>query len=171
MRSARFEQVYAAHYEPIFGYVLRRTATVEDAADVVAEVFLTAWRRIDDMPEGEQARLWLYGVARRVLANHTRALRRYGRLAARVLAEGTTVDVEAFNSDGGVAAAYDRLSHHDQDILGLTAVEGLTPAEIAKVLGCTAVSARVRLHRARSRFARELAVEGIEVSHVAARRT
>ncbi|MEV4140477.1 sigma factor-like helix-turn-helix DNA-binding protein [Dactylosporangium sp. NPDC049742] len=51
----------------------------------------------------------------------------------------------------------------DQDILGLVAVEGLTPTEIARVLGRTAVYVRVRLHRARSRFARELNAEGIEV--------
>jgi RNA polymerase sigma-70 factor (ECF subfamily) len=163
MRSARFEQAYVAHYGPIFAYALRRTETVEDASDVVAEVFLTAWRRIDDVPEGDEARLWLYGVARRTLANHARARRRYERLAARVQAQGAAAAPEISGRHGGVAVAFGRLRADDQDILGLAAVEGLTPAEIARVLGCTAVSARVRLHRARSRFARELGAEGIEV--------
>jgi RNA polymerase sigma-70 factor (ECF subfamily) len=44
--------------------VLRRTDNADDAADVIAETFLTAWRRLDEIPAGDQARLWLYGVAR-----------------------------------------------------------------------------------------------------------
>ncbi|MFF5225461.1 RNA polymerase sigma factor [Dactylosporangium sp. NPDC000521] len=164
MRSARFERAYAAHYEPIFAYVLRRTDSVQDASDVVADVFLTAWRRVDDMPDDEETVLWLYGIARRVLANHARSRRRYDRLAARVLATGTTsTATEARDPDGAVAAAFDRLRPEDQDILGLVAVEGLTPTEIARALGRPAVYVRVRLHRARSRFARELNAEGIEM--------
>src|SRR5580704_6064903 len=75
-RRRRFETIYAANCGPILGYVLRRTRNGDDAADVVAETFLTAWRRLDDVPPGDQARLWLYGVARRVLANHQRGERR-----------------------------------------------------------------------------------------------
>src|SRR6202035_3680251 len=77
-RQRRFEAVYAAHHGPILGYVLRRTSNPDDAADVIAETFLTAWRRLEDMPSDPQARLWLYGVARRVLANHHRGQRRAG---------------------------------------------------------------------------------------------
>jgi RNA polymerase sigma factor (sigma-70 family) len=165
MRSARFEREYAAHYKSIFAYALRRTADVQDAGDVVAEVFLTAWRRLDDMPEGPQALLWLYGVARRTLANHARARRRQERLTAKVHAHSVSPppDSAETDGDGSVAAAFSRLRPDDQDILGLVAVEGLSPSEVAEVLRCTAVSARVRLHRARTRFARELGAEGVEV--------
>jgi RNA polymerase sigma factor (sigma-70 family) len=166
MRSARFEREYAAHYKSIFAYALRRTADVQDAGDVVAEVFLTAWRRLDDMPEGPQALLWLYGVARRTLANHNRARQRHERLAAKVQAHSALPALgssAAYDSAGSVAAAFGRLRPDDQDILGLVAVEGLTPAEVAEVLGCTAVNARVRLHRARTRFARELSAEGVDL--------
>ena len=51
----RFEQVYAVHHAAILGYVLRRTGNADDAADVIAETFLTAWRRIDDVPAAEAA--------------------------------------------------------------------------------------------------------------------
>lgn len=68
----RFRVLYAAHLNAILGYALRRVAAPEDAADVVAETFLIAWRRCADVPPGGEARLWLYGVARRVLANHVR---------------------------------------------------------------------------------------------------
>jgi hypothetical protein len=49
----------------ILGYALRRTTSPDDAADILAETFLTAWRRLDELPSGEEAGLWLYGVARR----------------------------------------------------------------------------------------------------------
>lgn len=166
MRSARFEREYAAHYKAIFAYALRRTADVQDAGDVVAEVFLTAWRRLDDMPEGRQALLWLYGVARRTLANHDRARRRHERLAAKVQAHSAAPvwdSSAAEGSAGSVAAAFGRLRPDDQNILGLVAVEGLTPAEVAEVLGYSTVNARVRLHRARARFARELNSEGVDL--------
>src|SRR5256714_11167773 len=78
--SERFRSLYEANYHLILGYALRR-ADAADAADVVAETFTTAWRRLRDVPEGEEARLWLYGVARRVLANQRRAERRRLRLA------------------------------------------------------------------------------------------
>src|SRR5262249_40299064 len=69
-RRRRFEQIYAANHAAITGYVLRRTDNPDDAADVIAETFLTCWRRLGDVPDGDSTRLWLYGVARRVLANH-----------------------------------------------------------------------------------------------------
>jgi DNA-directed RNA polymerase specialized sigma24 family protein len=71
-RRHRFEELYAAHHASLLGYALRRTANTDDAADVLAETFLAAWRRLDDVPPGPQARLWLYGTARRVLANQRR---------------------------------------------------------------------------------------------------
>src|ERR1700734_3592339 len=89
-RRHRFEELYAANHVPVLGYVLRRTDSPDDAADVIAETFLTAWRRLDDIPAGDQARLWLYGVARRVLANHHRGERRRSALAERLRADLAT---------------------------------------------------------------------------------
>jgi hypothetical protein len=66
----RFAELYRDHGRFVLAYALRR-AVPEDAADVVAETFLVAWRRLDDVPGDGRARLWLYGVAHRVLADHT----------------------------------------------------------------------------------------------------
>lgn len=165
-RRVRFEPVYAANYEPILAYALRRTETAEDAADVVAETFLTAWRRLDEAPPGAEMRLWLYGVARLVLANQRRARRRHERLGARLRTAGQpdTVAPAADGEPGGaIACAFRRLRAEDREVLGLLAVEGLRPNEIAQVLGRSAATVRVRLYRARRRFARELAAEGVEV--------
>jgi RNA polymerase sigma factor (sigma-70 family) len=158
-RRRRFEAVYAAHRGPILGYVLRRTDNPDDAADVIAETFLTAWRRLEDMPRDPQARLWLYGVARRVLANHHRGERRRSALADRLRAD-LAAEYRPAEFDGDqtrIAEAFRRLSAPDRELLALSAWEGLGYGQIAVVLGCSRNAVRLRLFRARKRLAAELA--------------
>jgi RNA polymerase sigma factor (sigma-70 family) len=154
-RRRRFEEIYAVNSAPILGYALRRTENGEDAADVVAETFLTAWRRLDDVPPGQDARLWLYGVARRTLANHRRSERRKSELSDRLSRDLAQVhrDPEYTGRLAVVASAFRGLSDADRELLGLVGWEGLDHAEIAAVLGCSRNAVRIRLHRARARFA------------------
>jgi RNA polymerase sigma-70 factor (ECF subfamily) len=154
-RRRRFEEVYAANRAPILGYVLRRSANPEDAADVVAETFLTAWRRLDDVPAGEQARLWLYGVARRVLANHRRGEHRRSELAVRLRAELTVSwhEPEPTGELAALQAAFRSLPGPDRELLALVFWEELDNGQVATVLGCSRNAVRIRLHRARRRLA------------------
>ena len=156
-RRERFQTLYEENYERVLGYALRRVGR-DDAADVVAETFLVAWRRLDAVPAGEEARLWLYGTARRVLANQQRGNRRRERLAERVRSH-VVHEVEPGSADADLdaaAAAFARLRPHDRELLALVAWEGLDAAGIARVCGCSRNAARIRVHRARRRFAREL---------------
>jgi RNA polymerase sigma factor (sigma-70 family) len=159
-RTARFEALYAATFRPLLGYAMRRCDCPEDAADVVAETFTIAWRRLDAVPAGAQARLWLYGVARNVLANQRRgAVRRQG-LSAALAAE--LVDHYAPSAEdsaelGTLRQAFRLLPDDDREVLALVAWEGLDHGEIARVLGCSRNAVRIRLYRARRRLARELA--------------
>lgn len=158
-RRRRFEAIYTVNCGPILGYALRRTRNGDDAADVVAETFLTAWRRLDDVPPGPDDRLWLYGVARRVLANHHRGERRKSELGDRLrrdLAGSYQVD-EYTGQLAGLAAAFGSLPEADRELLSLVAWEGLGHGEISDVLGCSRNAVRIRLHRARSRFSAALA--------------
>src|SRR3954447_14602893 len=151
----RFRHVYADHVDRVLGYALRRVGRPEDAADVVAETFLVAWRRLGEVPEEPRTRLWLYGVARRVLANQRRGERRRTALGQRLAA-----DLAASVPDHapGVAErlryghALDQLGERDREVVLLSAWEGLEPREIAEVLGVSAVAARSRLSRARARL-------------------
>jgi DNA-directed RNA polymerase specialized sigma24 family protein len=68
----RFEQIYAGHAEAVRAYVRRRAPEVL-VDDVVADVFVVALRRIDDVPRN--ALPWLYAVARKTLANERRKRR------------------------------------------------------------------------------------------------
>jgi RNA polymerase sigma factor (sigma-70 family) len=158
-RQRRFEAVYMAHHGPILGYVLRRTDNPDDAADVIGEVFLTAWRRLDDMPGDDQARLWLYGVARRALANHHRGERRRSALTERLRADLTVANrpPEFTGELAQLGAALRRLPDPERELLALSAWEGLDNGQIAVVLGCSRNAVRIRLFRARKRFAAELA--------------
>ena len=161
-RQARFEALYAANHSPIFGYALRRTASPDDAADILAETFLTAWRRLGDLPAGDDARMWLYGVARRVLANYHRGERRRSALADRLHAElpGSYAPPEFDDESARIAEAMRRLPRRQQELLALNAWEGLDCGEIATVLGCSRNAVRIRLHRARVRLAAELDSSG-----------
>jgi RNA polymerase sigma-70 factor (ECF subfamily) len=156
-RRARFRAVYDANYHRVLGYALRRAATREDAEDLVAETFLAAWRRLEEVPRGGDARPWLYGVARNALANQRRGQRRRGRLWGRLQTEPSPAAWYGEDDElTSVAAAYARLKGTDRELLALAAWEELDAAEIATVLGCSRNAARIRLHRARRRLASEL---------------
>ena len=83
-REETFRRLYAAHFDAVLGFALRRTDRPEDAADVTADTFLVAWRRLAHVPAGQEQRPRLYGVARRVLANHRRGDRRRTHLGERL---------------------------------------------------------------------------------------
>lgn len=148
----RFATLFRAHSRPLLAYALRRTSPT-DAGDVVAETMLVAWRRLDDVPTGSAERLWLYGVARRVLANELRASRRRDRLGVRFGAEVQRVtEVHRDPSVVDLMAIGDavrRLAPTEREVMLLTAWEGLSPAEIAVVLDLPAATVRSHLHRAR----------------------
>jgi RNA polymerase sigma-70 factor, ECF subfamily len=152
--------LYRDHARDVLAYAVRRAASAEDAADVVAETFLVAWRRGPDVPGGDAARLWLYGVARRTLANQRRGERRRTRLAARMRAELPAALAAALPAptaaDDAVLTAIAGLRESDREVLLLSAWEGLSPVEIAKVLAISPLAARSRLHRARLRVQEQL---------------
>ena len=152
----RFRRAYDAGFEALLAYALRRVEQRDDAADVVAETFLIAWRRRSEMPDGDESRLWLYGVARRVLSNHHRGGDRRERLGERLrlrLAATHTRDPGHEVPDRlAVRAALNRLGALDREVLMLTAWEGLEPHEAAIVLEVSPAAARTRLSRARSRL-------------------
>ncbi|MEU1385955.1 MULTISPECIES: RNA polymerase sigma factor [unclassified Nonomuraea] len=154
----RFETTYRQTYEQILGYAIRRCSSPEDAADVVAETYVIAWRRISELPHGEAGRLWLYGVARRVLANHRRGERRRATQHAELAAEAAALYAASSPQSGpdAVGEAMDMLSGDDRELLALSVWEELDPGEIASVLGCSRNAARIRLYRARKRFAKAL---------------
>jgi RNA polymerase sigma-70 factor, ECF subfamily len=153
-RRRRFDALFASHGADVVAYCGWRAASASDAQDAVAEVFLTAWRRLEDVPEGDAARVWLYATARKVIANQRRSRRRRDALHERLALEAASAPQQSSTSGEEllVQEALRRLGPRDREVLLLAEWEGLSPAQIASVLGCPAVTARGRLHRARRRF-------------------
>ena len=152
--DAQFSALFAAHYPDLLRFAVRRVGS-DAAPDVVADVFLVAWRRRTELPS-DAPRLWLFGVATKVVANHLRAERRLTRLRSRLADEPS---MPADSSDDRVLAALARLRPAEQEVRRLTEWEQLSADEAAAVLGCSPGAFRVRLHRARRRLAAELAQE------------
>lgn len=155
----RFRAVFDLAYAPLWRYAQHRGLTGPDAEDLVAQVLEVAWRRIEDVPVAEPLP-WLYAVARNLRRNQARRDRRRHELLARFRA---SPPVPACEDPGGLEpgvlrAALASLSDRDQEVLRLVAWDGLTPAEVAVVLGCSPVAARSRLHRARGRLAARLGI-------------
>ena len=150
-----FERTFTANYPAMMAYFRRRCATPEDAEDAATEVFAVAWRRRAELPPAPEDRLWLFGVARRVLANQVRGARRRDRLVERL--RGAQRPHE--RSDPATGAALDvrralaALGPADRELLLLIGWEQLEVREAAAVLGLPAPLVSRRLYRARRRLA------------------
>ncbi len=122
---------------------------------MVASVFEVAWRRLNRVPAGPAARPYLFGVARKVLANAERGRRRQLRLVERLAAYAVPAGAEEDPGVERVRAALARLAPLDREALQLVLWDGLSHAEAAEALGCSTRAVTVRLSRARRRM-REL---------------
>jgi RNA polymerase sigma-70 factor (ECF subfamily) len=160
-RERRLEDLYRSHARAIHAYALRRVDRAT-ADEVAAETFVVAWRRLEDVPS--EPLPWLFGVARRLVANQTRGESRRAALTMRLASETsasaaltTRLATETSASAGPVGTertleALEELGAGDREVLLLVAWEGLTQRQAAQALGCSHAAVRVRLHRARRRL-------------------
>lgn len=154
-RRRRFDELFSSLGPDVVSYCRWRAGSPSDAQDAVAEVFLTAWRRLEALPDGDDARIWLYATARRVIANQRRSARRRIALQERLALERPISSPPTAAPTAEEVLVHDALRllpPRDREVLLLAEWEGLSPAQIASVLGCLTVTARGRLHRARNRF-------------------
>jgi RNA polymerase sigma-70 factor (ECF subfamily) len=147
--------LYREHAGAILAYALRRSSP-DEAADAAAETFVVAWRRLDEVAEGQELP-WLYAIARRVLSTQRRSTRRQDAVAARVAFEHVTPTAHHPNENiRPVINALAELGEGEREVLMLTAWEDLSSKEAAAALGCSPTAYRIRLHRARLRLRRAL---------------
>lgn len=144
----------------ILSYLSRRVGS-DDAADLLGETMVVAWRRVRDFPEDpERARMWLFGVARGTLRNHARGERRQWALADRIRLNLRT-DVIAPSSDAGaeVRDAIARLDSDLSEIIRLVHWDGFSLADAAELLHIPASTARGRYQRAKAELRVALSME------------
>ncbi|NNC92321.1 MAG: sigma-70 family RNA polymerase sigma factor [Acidimicrobiia bacterium] len=153
----RFTDLFRTNHRAVLAFFLRRLDR-DDAYDATADVFVVAWRRLADVPDGEEGLRWLYGVARLVLLNHRRTTRRGTRLLAKLTrfgaAEPTAPETLVVQQaeDREIVSAMLTLRPQDQEILRLAYWEQLPHAEIGELVGCSRKTADVRVHRALRRL-------------------
>jgi RNA polymerase sigma factor (sigma-70 family) len=163
-RADRFRLLYEAHHTPVLRYARRRCALGLSAEDVAADVFLVAWRRLDELPA--DALPWLYGTARGVILNQRRGTRRHAALVELARNDAEVAMQQTPTSDGEILLAIARLSELDREALLLVAWEGLDRRRAARAMGCSTAAFAARLHRARRRLAAELERPlGMDMSH------
>lgn len=152
--AADFRRLYADAYPDVLRFVQRRCHP-SHAEDVTAEVFLVAWRRYADLPGDHDARrAWLFGVARKILANVRRGDARREALAVRVRDAWDGIEPGSHHPDLvatrlDLARSWHHLTPAHQEALALTLWDDLTSAQAGHVLGISATAYRLRLSRAR----------------------
>lgn len=119
----------------------------DDAPDLLAETMTAAWRRADSTPtDPEQARMWMFGIAKLTLANAERSGRRRMRLASKLRALTTRTATTAPAADAGIEVrdALNRIAPDHAELLRLVHWDGLTLVEAAELCGIAASTARSR---------------------------
>ncbi len=154
----RLRSAFDACADRVLAYASRHV-DAHTAHDVVSEVFLVAWRRIDELPADPLP--WLLVTARNTIHNRTRSATRHQRLADRLAA----LDAAAATAPGAedtvverqvMTAALAELSTAEREALLMTAWDGLSAGDAAVIAGCSRHAFEVRLHRARARLRRSL---------------
>lgn len=158
-RVGRLEALFAQHAGVVRAYALRRIDPAT-ADDVVSEVFVVAFRRLQDIPD--DALPWLLATARRVLANHRRAAGRRAALTTQLGAIQAPASRDEIAGERELLRALASLSDRDREVLLLVAWEELDPVSAAVAVGCSRATFAVRLHRARRRLAAAIANSGRE---------
>jgi RNA polymerase sigma-70 factor (ECF subfamily) len=153
----RFERWFRAHHAAVYRFAYRRVGA-DLVDDVVAETFLTAWRRRDELVGDPLP--WLLGVARRVCGNCLRSRTRWTELVSRLARERMALDMAVLDEDVRLGDALRSLSSVDREALILVAWDGLSHAEAAIVVGTNTSAFTVRVHRARTRLAQALGDPG-----------
>jgi RNA polymerase sigma-70 factor, ECF subfamily len=156
-RRRQLEALFTGYGRDVLAYA-RRRIDVTTADDVLSEVFVVAWRRLEEVP-AEDPLPWLLACARRVLANERRGERRRGAVIDRLQVQGAAVQGPVEPSDGALAGALASIGERDREVLLLVAWEGLSAEQAAAVLGCSRATFFVRLHRARRRLSAALGAE------------
>ncbi|MFD1494032.1 MULTISPECIES: RNA polymerase sigma factor [Microbacterium] len=132
----------------LLAFFRRRVRVDEDAADLLSECLLTAWRRRAAIPVGdEQARMWVYGVAGNTVRNWARSNQRHHRLADRLRQQLRIASVPPQLDE--VRAAISRLPTDQAELIRLVHWEGFSVIDAATVLGVSESTARGRYQRAR----------------------
>ena len=153
------ETALTAASPSLLAYLQRRVG-FNDAPDLLGETMVIAWRRVKDLPDDpERARMWLFGIARGTLLNHSRGERRRWALADRIRVSTGTNSVSPASDEGAeVRDAIARLAPDRAELVRLVHWDRLSLVEAAEHLGISASTARSRYAKAKEELRAALGV-------------
>ncbi len=148
-----FEALFARHFHSIWVYVARRVSPAH-VDDVVSKCFSVAWQRFERVPQPPKDRLWMYGVARRCIADQRRSDMRHLRLVNRVssdMAQHLTRGND-FSDPRSILVleAIERLAPADREALQLVLWDGLSQSDAAEIMKCSVAAFESKYRRARN---------------------
>ena len=163
------EGLFTRHSRAVYGFFYRTTGSRAVAEDLAQDVFLRILRYRASFRSGRPFRVWMYGIARNVLADHrSRATPEtaFDELVDEPVSAGPLAQerLERNESRELVRRALARLGEADRDLLTLSRFQDLKHAELAELFGCTKGAVKVRLHRAVKRLAAEIETLRAEVN-------
>lgn len=157
----QFNALYRSHADAIRAYCVRRLGA-QEAFDATADVFVVVWRRLDSCPQGDEAKLWIYGIARNIVANRRRKSARSHRLVQHVVEEpretapGPERIVVRRSEYEELEAALRKLPAKYLEVLILVEWDGLDRDSIAELEGVTRNAIDKRIGRAYEKLTRHM---------------
>jgi len=157
--------LHARYLDDVYRYVARRVPQREEAEDITAETFAAAFEALPKFRGQCEPRLWLYGIARRKIADaFRRRTRRHETLTSEIDEQADRVlpvpravagdePAMAFNqieANHKIRALMAVLKEEQREVLLLKYVEGLSINEIAVVMGRSSAAINSLLQRARA---------------------
>lgn len=166
--AQRFEALMKLHYTTLYRAAYRLTRSVDDAEDLVQEVCVRAFPRLEELEQLDQPRAWLLRVLRRIFIDQTRryerrhvdSLETVDQAAMTASTPGPLEETESAERAERLARAWLRLDKDNRSLLALHDVEGYSLAELMRITGLKEGTLKSRLHRARVKLGRLLGSDG-----------
>lgn len=170
-RRRTFEEEAVPHLSALYNYAVRMTRDRDDAADLVQDTFMKAFRFFDSFEQGTNCKAWLFRILKNTYINTYRktskgpdtveydVVEEFYDTIKDSSVETSTLEQQLFEQalDDQVSDAIQRLPDDFRTVIILCDIEGFTYEEIAEFIDCPIGTVRSRLHRARKILAATLA--------------
>lgn len=161
-----FGILFEQNKNTVYSFVLQSVGNPDEAEDIVQQTFVRAWQAIGGFRGDSKLLTWLCRIAANLCKDHARFSKRreFAANKSELEADDTGLHIQPIDSIGckyiirqAIENALDRLPSSHRMLVVLCDMEGFSSKEAARVIGCSPISARVRLSRAHKELRRLLA--------------
>ncbi len=161
---AAFAALVRAHQDEVYTLARRLVGDPHLAADVAQESLVRAWKALPRFRGEARLSTWLHRITVNTAWTHKDRARRaaglpiedYYDLPAPPSPNDPETAGELAELRGNLRAALDRLPEQQRQVVVMKDIHGWSHQEIADAMDISVTAAKVRLHRARARLAKDL---------------